>query len=130
MFYILSEPSNHSHRGGLKTNFSSTQQQAYAWVLSNVSKQSTSQHVALLEWVTMAQPIELAALYKAMPNMLYIRPCDSEEAAGAFIAALAAKDAPSIISLSRYAVEQYSTHSSRDGVLHVAYVFMEEPDAD
>jgi dihydroxyacetone synthase len=25
------------------------------------------------------QPIELASLYRTMPNILYIRPCDSEE---------------------------------------------------
>uniref|UniRef100_A0A0B7JN99 Transketolase-like pyrimidine-binding domain-containing protein n=1 Tax=Bionectria ochroleuca TaxID=29856 RepID=A0A0B7JN99_BIOOC len=32
------------------------------------------------------QPIALPALYRAMPNILYIRPCDSEETAGAFMA--------------------------------------------
>src|SRR5438270_2433148 len=47
------------------------------------------------------QPIELATLYRAMPNLLYIRPADSEETAGAFVAALSARDSPSIISLSR-----------------------------
>src|SRR5690625_4576999 len=76
------------------------------------------------------QPIELAALYRAMPNILYIRPCDSEEVAGAYTAALDARDTPSIISLSRQAVEQYPQHSSRDGVQRGAYVFLEEKDAD
>ncbi|GJN72750.1 hypothetical protein PLICBS_006825 [Purpureocillium lilacinum] len=76
------------------------------------------------------QPIELAALYRAMPNILYIRPCDSEEVAGAYTAALDARDTPSIISLSRQAVEQYPQHSSRDGVQRGAYVFIEEKDAD
>jgi dihydroxyacetone synthase len=76
------------------------------------------------------QPIELAALYRAMPNMLYIRPCDSEETAGAFTAALSAKNTPSIISLSRQNLEQYPAHSSRDGVTKGAYVFIEEADAD
>lgn len=33
------------------------------------------------------QPIALAALYRAMPNLLYIRSCDNEEVAGAFTAA-------------------------------------------
>ncbi|KAJ9149327.1 Transketolase [Pleurostoma richardsiae] len=76
------------------------------------------------------QPIALAALYRAMPNLLYIRPCDSEEVAGAFIAALQATSTPSIISLSRQALEQYPAHSSRDGVLRGGYVFIEDDAAD
>ncbi|OAA39093.1 Transketolase [Metarhizium rileyi] len=76
------------------------------------------------------QPIALAALYRAMPNLLYMRPCDSEEVAGAFIAALGARDTPSMISLSRQALEQYPQYSSRDEVQRGAYVFVEEDDAD
>jgi dihydroxyacetone synthase len=76
------------------------------------------------------QPIELAALYRAMPNLLYIRPADSEETAGAFIAALSAPDTPSIISLSRQNLTQYPAYSRRDGVARGAYVFIEEPNAD
>lgn len=69
------------------------------------------------------QPIALPALFRAMPNLLYIRPCDSEEVAGAYIAALNAKDTPSIISLSRQNLTQYPQHSSREGVSKGAYVF-------
>lgn len=76
------------------------------------------------------QPIELAALYRAMPNILYIRPCDTEETAGAFTAALEATNTPTIISLSRQNLPQYPEHSSRDGVSKGAYVFVEEADAD
>ena len=76
------------------------------------------------------QPIALPALYRAMPNLLYIRPCDSEETAGAFIAAFEATDSPSIISLSRQNLEQYPQYSSRDGVLKGAYIYIEEEDAD
>ncbi|UNI19274.1 Formaldehyde transketolase [Purpureocillium takamizusanense] len=76
------------------------------------------------------QPIELAVLYRAMPNVLYIRPCDSEEVAGAYTAALGARDTPSIISLSRQAVEQYPQHSSRDGVQRGAYIFIEEDETN
>lgn len=76
------------------------------------------------------QPIELASLYRAMPNLLYIRPCDSEETAGAFISALNAKSSPSIISLSRQNLIQYPAYSSREGVQKGAYVFKEEKDAD
>jgi dihydroxyacetone synthase len=76
------------------------------------------------------QPIELAALYRAMPNLLYIRPADSEETAGAFIAALSAPDTPSIISLSRQNLTQYPEYSRREGVVRGAYVFIEEQNAD
>ncbi|KAI0466902.1 transketolase [Xylaria cf. heliscus] len=76
------------------------------------------------------QPIELAALYRAMPNILYIRPCDGEETAGAFIAALSARETSSIISLSRQKLPQYPEYSNREGVLRGAYIFIEEEDAD
>jgi len=76
------------------------------------------------------QPIALAALYRAMPNLQYIRPCDSEETAGAFIAALEATNTPSIISLSRHALPQYPQYSSREGVLKGAYEFIAEENAD
>ena len=76
------------------------------------------------------QPIALAALYRSMPNLLYIRPCDSEETAGAFIAAIKADTTPSIISLSRQALTQYPENSNRDGVQKGAYVFMEQENAD
>ena len=76
------------------------------------------------------QPIALPALYRAMPNLLYIRPCDTEETAGAFIAALEAKNTPSILSLSRQALEQYPNTLRREGVLKGAYVFIEDDDAD
>ncbi|KAH8894403.1 TK C-terminal domain-like protein [Thozetella sp. PMI_491] len=65
-----------------------------------------------------------------MPNLLYIRPCDSEETAGAFTPALSASERPSVISLSRQDLVQYPEYSSRDGVLKGAYVFIEEEDAD
>ncbi|GAQ08585.1 dihydroxyacetone synthase [Aspergillus lentulus] len=75
------------------------------------------------------QPIALAALYRAMPNVLYIRPCDSEETAGAFVAALQATSTPTIISLSRQNLEQYPNFSSRQGVQRGAYVFIEDEQA-
>ncbi|KAJ9224961.1 hypothetical protein DTO027B5_2467 [Paecilomyces variotii] len=70
------------------------------------------------------QPIELAALYRAMPNLLYIRPGDSEETAGAWIAAIKAKKTPSIISTSRHALPQLA-ETKREGVLRGAYVLEE-----
>lgn len=76
------------------------------------------------------QPIAVAALYRAMPNVLYIRPCDAEEVAGAYIAAIEATETPTIISLSRQGLTQYPEHSSREGTMKGAYVFVEEDDFD
>lgn len=74
------------------------------------------------------QPIELAALYRAMPNLLYIRPGDSEETAGAWIAAIEAKKTPTIISTSRHALPQLK-QTRRCGVLRGAYVLEEAENA-
>jgi dihydroxyacetone synthase len=74
------------------------------------------------------QPVELAALYRAMPNMHYIRPADSEEVAGAWEAAVNYKKGPSMISVSRHALPQ-SGLTSREGVQKGAYVIQEVPDA-
>src|ERR1700743_207152 len=74
------------------------------------------------------QPIELAALYRAMPNLLYIRPADSEETAGAWIAAIEAKNTPSIIATSRHPLPQLK-QTRRDGVMSGAYI-LEEPAND
>ena len=76
------------------------------------------------------QPIELAALYRAMPNLLYIRPGDSEETAGAWIAAIEAKKQPTIISTSRHKLPQLAPKTSRDGAAKGAYVLEEADDAD
>jgi dihydroxyacetone synthase len=76
------------------------------------------------------QPIEVAALYRAMPNLLYIRPGDSEETAGAWIAAIEAKNTPTIISTSRHAVRQLSPKTNRAGVKRGAYVIEEDEAAD
>lgn len=76
------------------------------------------------------QPIELPALFRAMPNLLYIRPCDGEETCGAFISALEATGTPTMISLSRHGLVQYPEHSDRQGVSRGAYVFIEQRDAD
>jgi dihydroxyacetone synthase len=71
------------------------------------------------------QPIALAALWRAMPNFLYIRPCDGEECIGAVAAALDFKEGPSMISVSRQKLPQYPQHSSREGVQKGAYIFAE-----
>jgi dihydroxyacetone synthase len=75
------------------------------------------------------QPVELAALYRAMPNMHYIRPADSEEVAGAWEVAVNYKQGPSMISVSRQTLPQ-SGLTSREGVKKGAYCIKEEQDAD
>lgn len=75
------------------------------------------------------QPIELANLYRAMPNLLYIRPGDSEEVAGAWILAIEAKNKPTIISTSRQTLPQLK-QTKRESVAKGAYVIEEVEDAD
>ncbi|KAK6386311.1 hypothetical protein LTS17_001886 [Exophiala oligosperma] len=73
------------------------------------------------------QPIELAALYRTMPNFLYIRPGDSEETAGAWMAAIKARHMSSLISTSRHALPQLTGLTRRTGVARGAYVLEEAP---
>jgi dihydroxyacetone synthase len=70
------------------------------------------------------QPVELAALYRTMPNILYIRPGDSEETAGAWIAAIEVRNTPTIISTSRHAIPQLK-QTRRDMVAKGAYILSE-----
>ncbi|MBE7182158.1 MAG: hypothetical protein INR71_13315, partial [Terriglobus roseus] len=62
--------------------------------------------------------------YRAMPNMQYVRPADSEEVAGAWKAAISYRGGPSMISVSRHALPQTGV-TRRDGVLKGAYVVRE-----
>nr|OQO30767.1 hypothetical protein B0A51_02463 [Rachicladosporium sp. CCFEE 5018] len=75
------------------------------------------------------QPVELAALYRAMPNMHYIRPADSEEVAGAWEISVNYKQGPSMISVSRQTLPQTGI-TSREGLKKGAYVAKEVQDAD
>eukprot|EP01053_Blabericola_migrator_P001487 Blabericola_migrator_1__1486@NODE_1393_length_4632_cov_214_102957_g932_i0_p1_GENE_NODE_1393_length_4632_cov_214_102957_g932_i0NODE_1393_length_4632_cov_214_102957_g932_i0_p1_ORF_typecomplete_len702_score122_66Transketolase_N/PF00456_21/2_4e105Transketolase_N/PF00456_21/1_2e03Transket_pyr/PF02779_24/1_1e36Transketolase_C/PF02780_20/1_2e12DXP_synthase_N/PF13292_6/9_1e08E1_dh/PF00676_20/2_6e08XFP_C/PF09363_10/3e03XFP_C/PF09363_10/0_000893HCDH_RFF/PF18321_1/1_1e033HCDH_RFF/PF18321_1/0_62DJ1_PfpI/PF0 len=47
------------------------------------------------------QPIETAALMRATPNLNFIRPCDGNEVSGAYAAALANLNVPTVMALSR-----------------------------
>ncbi|KAH8819849.1 dihydroxyacetone synthase [Xylogone sp. PMI_703] len=75
------------------------------------------------------QPLELATLYRAMPNIQYIRPGDSEETAGAWIVAIKSKTTPTIISTSRHKLPQYAPKTNRQKIACGAYV-LEEVDAE
>ena len=74
------------------------------------------------------QPIELATLYRAMPNIQYIRPSDNEETTGAWTAAIEAKETPTIVSTSRHKLPQLK-ETKREGVLKGAYVLRENEKA-
>jgi dihydroxyacetone synthase len=135
MFYLVSKIYN-SYVTTITSIYSNLEQYGAPGVRMGALQHLKTIHIATHDSIGMGedgpthQPIELPALYRAMPNLLYIRPCDSEEVAGAFIAALEAEDMPSILSLSRHNIEQYAAHSSRDGVLQGAYIFVEDPTAD
>ncbi|PKX89360.1 uncharacterized protein P174DRAFT_455023 [Aspergillus novofumigatus IBT 16806] len=75
------------------------------------------------------QPVELASLYRAMPNLLYIRLGDSEETAGAWITAIEARTTSTIISTSRHALPQLN-QTRREGVARGAYVLEVAEGAD
>ena len=50
------------------------------------------------------QPVETVSGLRVIPNLDVIRPADPEETAGAFAAALARTDGPTLLALSRQAV--------------------------
>ena len=53
------------------------------------------------------QPVEHLAALRCIPNLLVFRPGDAVETAEAWQCALAAKDAPSVLALSRQGLEQF-----------------------
>jgi len=73
------------------------------------------------------QPVEHLASLRAIPNMLVFRPCDSMETAECWALALAAKDHPSILALTRQAVPHLradaavANHCARGGYIIAAY---------
>lgn len=67
------------------------------------------------------QAVEVDSLYRAMPNLTYIRPCDAEETIGAWILALTKSDGPTLLSLGRDPVGPVP-QTSRLGVAKGAYV--------
>lgn len=74
------------------------------------------------------QPVELDSLYRAMPNLQYIRPCDAEEVIGAWMIALNSRHTPSMISLGRDPVGQVP-NTDRHKVARGAYVVVNKPGA-
>lgn len=62
------------------------------------------------------QPIEVAALFRVMPNMMCIRLTDSNEPAGAWKMPIEAKQTPTIISLSAQDLPQYPDMTGQEEV--------------
>ncbi|WP_159809941.1 transketolase [Litoreibacter roseus] len=72
------------------------------------------------------QPVEHLAMLRATPNMNVIRPADAVETAEAWEVALGAKDAPSVLALSRQGLPTVRTeHTMRNEVARGAYVLSE-----
>lgn len=74
------------------------------------------------------QPVELDSLYRAMPNLHYIRPCDAEELIGAWKIAFGSHHTPSILSLGRDPVG-YVPNTDRTKVGRGAYIIQDPDDA-
>ena len=75
------------------------------------------------------QPVELDSLYRAMPNLQYIRPCDAEEVIGAWKIAFGSRHTPSIVSLGRDPVGPVP-NTSRHKVSRGAYVLQSPANAE
>ncbi|PON22146.1 hypothetical protein TGAM01_v209020 [Trichoderma gamsii] len=75
------------------------------------------------------QPVELDSLYRAMPNLLYMRPSDAEEVVGAWMVALEAIKMQSIISLARDPALFKIPNTNRAKVSKGGYVIKEKEDA-
>ena len=72
------------------------------------------------------QPIEHLAMLRATPNINVFRPCDTVETAEAWELALTAKDAPSVLSLTRQGVPTLRTeHTNKNLVAQGGYVLRE-----
>ena len=73
------------------------------------------------------QPIEHLAALRAMPNLAVLRPADANETAAAWRAALARRDGPSVLVLSRQALPTLpgTAERAREGLARGAYVVSE-----
>ena len=75
------------------------------------------------------QPVETVSGLRVIPNVDVIRPADPEEVAGAWAASMHRTDGPTVLSLTRQKVPNYSHLSAkerRDGAYHGAYILKKE----
>jgi len=76
------------------------------------------------------QPVEHLAVMRAIPNLLVFRPGDAVETAEAWQCALAAKESPSILALSRQGLAQFRLGDlSRNMTARGAYIVAGEGEA-
>ena len=78
------------------------------------------------------QPVETVSGLRVIPNLDVIRPADPEETAGAYVAALARTDGPTLLALTRQAVpllNDIPVAVRREGVLKGAYIAVRETSA-
>jgi len=74
------------------------------------------------------QPIEQLAALRAIPNLIIIRPCDANETARAWRAAISHLDGPVALALSRQNIptlDRNATYASADGLHRGAYILSE-----
>ncbi|ANB11658.1 transketolase TKL1 [Sugiyamaella lignohabitans] len=72
------------------------------------------------------QPVELDSLFRAMPNFIYIRPCDGEEVIGAWEVVLNARNSSSMLSLARDGNVYPVPNTDREKVNLGGYVVVKE----
>lgn len=70
------------------------------------------------------QPVETAALMRACPNLLFIRPCDGNETSGAYAAWLTNTNRPTLVALSRSNLPQLNG-TSIENLQKGAYILSE-----
>ncbi|KAJ0421449.1 Transketolase, thiamine diphosphate binding domain-containing protein [Aspergillus carlsbadensis] len=77
------------------------------------------------------QPVEVDSLFRATPNLTYIRPCNAEETIGAWMHVFsdAARTSPTMLSIARDPVGSVP-NTDRFAVARGAYVLVERVDAD
>ncbi|OAA63405.1 Transketolase, bacterial-like protein [Niveomyces insectorum RCEF 264] len=71
------------------------------------------------------QPIETLAHFRALPNCMVWRPADGNETNAAYIAALTARETPSILALSRQDVPALVPGTSQESAAKGGYVLAE-----
>src|SRR5205814_2820992 len=75
------------------------------------------------------QPVETISALRVIPGFEVIRPADPEETVGAFAAAIARVNGPTLLALTRQAVPMLNDASAkvrREGVLKGGYVLIKE----
>ena len=74
------------------------------------------------------QPIEVLSHFRALPNCMVWRPADGNETSAAYLAALRAKETPSILALTRQNLPHLQNSSVEKGLLG-GYVVLESDNA-